>query len=252
MNNNNPPTLLESAQAKTGSMFMTELIEVFVGSGASQRLFKVHKGLITTRSKFFANALKAGRFKESEQNRVAFLSDAEDPDIFELYLCCLYDPDLLNLYDYWTPSAGFTSDGIAFERDRFQSDVANSEYESYEEDLRRIIDLYVLINRLQDEKMKLSTAKHFHRWMLSGLDFTGLGPTQARRLPPVECINALYDGTLSPDPARRSIVQVFSQYASVDNGKEILMCPELHKDFLQELLLSIMDYRDPHRGFRPV
>ncbi|KAF2470311.1 uncharacterized protein BDR25DRAFT_171249, partial [Lindgomyces ingoldianus] len=62
-------------------------IAVLVGQGDDQRSFDVHESLITSRSRFFCNAMN-GKWKEAEERTVALLED--DPIVFELYLQCLY------------------------------------------------------------------------------------------------------------------------------------------------------------------
>jgi type IV secretory pathway VirB4 component len=129
-------------------------IQVIVGSDDSSRTFKVFRDLITSRSKFFENALNS-RWAESDDGAVKLPEDGFV--VFEQYLQLLYlntvpIREKVEVYATTGNKSDTTHSKKKTQRSKEEilSDITQAAIREY----TSIMDLYILCDQLQDTQSK--------------------------------------------------------------------------------------------------
>ena len=186
----------------------------------SMQSFTVHQQLVSTRSEFFAKALRGGDWKEAEERTVVLPDD--EPEVFRLYLQLLYV----------RAPVWFGSDANTMQTG---SVTLNS--------VARGDDAYVVLSRLYvlAEKLIDETAKTSILAALSACD--GKRDSQgAMHCPSFESIKIIYNGTPDDSAARKCIVELYSKCAAKSSILDLFSSTQkLPHDFLSDLIKSVVN-----------
>ncbi|KAF2660744.1 hypothetical protein K491DRAFT_711638 [Lophiostoma macrostomum CBS 122681] len=196
-----------------------EIVTVTVGRDEHTKRFLVHTSVICKRSKFFEKAMN-GDWKEAQDKNIKFPED--DPEIFSIYVQLLYK-GVLSTKKLLTSN---TSE---------PSNVWRQEYAV----LARV---YVLAEMLMDVKSKnlvldamLSKARE---------EFEGVC-----YFPRLEMVKIIYEGTPSRSPARKFMVDCWSQITKGSGSLGTSSRDKIPKDFLCDLAITMLDLKaDPNNG----
>ncbi|KAF2660742.1 hypothetical protein K491DRAFT_674661 [Lophiostoma macrostomum CBS 122681] len=199
------------------------IIEVRVGKDTKARPFTIHKELITSRSKFFANALK-GSWRESKDNVVKLPED--DVDTFDLYVNLLYFGSI------HIPEAGATAQREETLTEKLVR-VSHQEYMA-------LSKLYVLCDKLQDiQGVRLVT----HAFVEA---------TQKAKAPGKICfpdlwvVDYVYNNTPHGSPLRSFLMDSYAVFATNDWLRGTRSW--ISKDFLYDVTMSMLSLRSNPAG----
>ncbi|KAF2242042.1 hypothetical protein BU26DRAFT_439443 [Trematosphaeria pertusa] len=183
------------------------MLKILVGE--KEQVFVIHEGVLTTRSKFFKNAMQKG-WKEAEDKIVKLPED--DPTAFELYEQLVY--------------AGHAENGAQAD-DCCDPVTLQFGTESYV-----LCKLYVFAEKLQDSKAK-------NKIMDTLVDRIEQDVTISY-FPNPRAIKVVYDGTPSGSLARRLMVDLYV-------GRDLTRffdTPDWHPEFMADLIKEF--YKSAH------
>lgn len=147
-------------------------VQVNVGNDKHKKTFSIHDAVLCSGSEFFKRALN-GTWKESEERVINLPED--DPDVFSLYVHCLYTGKL----------------------------AVVSKPERYQEQFTKLARLYVFAEKIQDTKCKNYAVDA----MVARIRGERIGSS-----PDASVIEIIYKGTARPCPARRLMVDIWTYH----------------------------------------
>ncbi|KAF2501374.1 hypothetical protein BU16DRAFT_197075 [Lophium mytilinum] len=202
-----PPQQTQGLKRKLSQYGFSELgnTTVMVQVGAEAEAFSVHDTLLCSRSKFFAVALN-GKWKESD-DRIIKLPD-DDPNVFRDYVAHLY---------FGKPSL-----------DHYRPSNAPADYNA-------VSKLYVFAEKMQDPQCKNDITD----WMLATVN-----PKEGDMLyyPAPSSIRTFYSGTLASSPARRLLVDMFTNH-TVGSWLKDRNLDEFPVEFIWDLAVCMGQFR---------
>jgi hypothetical protein len=162
--------------------------------------------LLTGSSLFFKKAL-SGDWMEAKNRRVDL--PEEEPTVFHDYIHFLYTRTLC-----------------------VKSDTKQGDDNEFDENVS-LMKLYVLAERLQDANAKkvVLGATYNCLWEIC---------TTARKMPGMECIRIVYEGTPTGSPMRQMLVDFYTYYAGGTSFKIDGVYPH---DLMQELTINLLAKR---------
>ena len=181
MADHTPPTnSLEDVPGKRNIPYertFSETFDVLVGRDDNQQLFTVHHDIITRQSKFFRQARSS--LWNSDKSVPVELQHA-DPQIFDMYLHCVYHHDVLE----------FTGDALTEPELRFEASI----------------DLYVLADSILDFTTADLAIEEI-RWI-----------RHAQGFPEAGVINYAYRNTMADCALRNALVDIYVEATRLPDG----------------------------------
>lgn len=202
------------------------MLKILVGE--KEQVFVIHEGVLTTRSKFFKNAMQKG-WKEAEDKIVKLPED--DPTAFELYEQLVYAGHVPGL-----------DDTIMETRWDMLIDVCKAP-RVCEDEYVALCQLYVLAEKLQDLQAKNSTTKA----LLSRFRCEYDAVNDNACLPCAHAINIMYRNTPTMCPGREVLVDLYvwygGAYAIMEAEEECSEYGSLPGDFLRDVAYKAIHIR---------
>lgn len=216
-------SLVSRPYANSLSYLDSPVIRVVVGEDPITKEFGVHEGLICARSHFFKNAMTEP-WKEVEDCKITLA--CEEPEIFTLYLELLY----VSFGMHQTPT-----EVLIFRPQTNVLPVKETTVDGIANEYVTLSKLYVLAEMLIDDDTKnLVLAAILSRSREPSLDHKAYYPS-------VSCIYIIYGGTPEDSPARRLIVDLYTDFG--DDTIGLAGNTGLPKDFFVDLSLSLLSKR---------
>ncbi|KAF2122088.1 hypothetical protein BDV96DRAFT_682101 [Lophiotrema nucula] len=187
-------------------------VTIAIGSGDKTKTFSADKSLLSNSSESFSRALKK-EWKEGEENLVTLPED--DPEIFALYLQAVYHAIIPTMR---TQNA---------QEEDSCCQVAREEYE-------KLCDLYVLVEKLQDNNVKnlviVALSEALRTVRLDG----------SRYVPDAKAVASAYDGTPEGSPLRAFLRDCWVYEAAWDYTSEPHLFPQ---SFLYDVAVAMAELR---------
>lgn len=204
-----------------GSYLPDPMIKIHVSEGDGCKTFNVHKTLLTSRSRFFANALTDGTsWREAEDGAVRLPED--DPSIFTLYLEILYHNRIpVRESEAKADQAECQKDIKALQQAAFDSTL--NQYET-------LGKLYVLCDMLQDDRASNLVISAFVEISST------LNPyTKKNHHPGRDPVGIVYRNTPASDPLRKYLTELY-----VFHAEEHWFSTMSANDYPAEFLFDVM------------
>lgn len=194
--------------------------------------FFVYRDLITSRSKFFAKALR--KYGEGDNGDITWLEGEEgiiklpedNPDVFAYYLQLIYQGQV-------PAGKAFKGDVDAMSEDELEdaiSNLVNAEYE-------RLSKLYIFCEKVRDTTGKVlliaAFVEAYHKKREDGCPY----------FPVSKCVTKVYEGTMDGDPLRQFCVDCYALQAHAqwfENEK----AEEYNLQFLFDVMKEMANARD--------
>jgi hypothetical protein len=201
---------------------------VHVGQQGNMKKHGVHEALITGRSEFFARALN-GKWIESDDAIVALPYD--NPETFALYIQLLYN----NMIPLQEPVSIYVDE--AQQVKKTDEALKQEVVAAVNQELDSLCELYVFCEKMQDPTSKKLVVKAM-------VEHTNKErPDTSRYYPGANCIETVYQGTVSGDPMRKFLVDCY-----VWRGKEDWFkaadCDHFHPKFLYDFAIRMRQVVD--------
>jgi hypothetical protein len=203
------------------------MLQILVGPTEHSKPFFVHHSLITSRSRFFANALKhydgdaAGKFHWLEGEEGIVKLPADEPAIFANYIQLLYQGCI-------PTRAQINGNSTLLPAEELNAAISLAVNKEYED----LAKLYVLCEKLQDSDSKAAIITAFVQASLARRE------NGRNYSPNVSATRLIYDGTMACDPLRDFCVDSFVILAN-EHWVKGLTAEHYHPEYVFDVMVAM-------------